>query len=222
MGYYLEPHIEQGPILEASDTAVGIVTGVQGIRWYDVSIKGVEAHAGTTPMDRRSDAMLSAAQLITAVDEIASSRPDGRSTVGVITSTPGSRNTVAGTVDLTIDLRHPDVDELSRMNDELVQFANSLNPSASVNQIWYSPPVKFDSDVVDAIRDSATQSGFESADIVSGAGHDAVYISRVAPAGMLFIPCEDGLSHNEAENITQEHSTLGAEVTLQAVLRLAS
>ena len=222
VGYYLEPHIEQGPILEASDTAVGIVTGVQGIRWYDVSIKGVEAHAGTTPMDRRSDAMLSAAQLITAVDEIASSRPDGRSTVGVIASTPGSRNTVAGTVDLTIDLRHPDVDELSRMNDELVQFANSLNPSASVNQIWYSPPVKFDSDVVDAIRDSATQSGFESADIVSGAGHDAVYINRVAPAGMLFIPCEDGLSHNEAENITQEHSTLGAEVTLQAVLRLAS
>ena len=112
-------------------------------------------------MDRRSDdAQRSSTHY--AVDEIASSRPDGRSTVGVITSTPGSRNTVAGTVDLTIDLRHPDVDELSRMNEELVQFANSLNPSASVNQIWYSPPVNFDSDVVDAIRDSATQSGFES------------------------------------------------------------
>ncbi|MCH2626423.1 MAG: Zn-dependent hydrolase [Acidimicrobiales bacterium] len=221
VGYYLEPHIEQGPILEASGTSVGIVTGVQGIRWYDVSIKGVESHAGTTPMDRRSDAMLSAAQLITTIDEIAKSRPEGRSTVGVIFSTPSSRNTVAGTVDLTIDLRHPDADELSRMNDELLQAANSTNPPASVEQIWYSPPVKFDVDVVEAIRESATQGGFESADIVSGAGHDAVYINRVAPTGMLFIPCEDGLSHNEAENITQEHSTVGAEVTLQAVLRLA-
>ena len=221
VGYYLEPHIEQGPILEASGTSVGIVTGVQGIRWYDASIKGVESHAGTTPMDRRSDAMLSAAQLITTIDEIANSRPEGRSPVGVIFSTPSSRNTVAGTVDLTIDLRHPDADELSRMNDELLQAANSTNPPASVEQIWYSPPVKFDADVVEAIRESATQGGFESADIVSGAGHDAVYINRVAPTGMLFIPCEDGLSHNEAENITQEHSTVGAEVTLQAVLRLA-
>ena len=128
---------------------------------------------------------------------------------------------MAGTVDLTIDLRHPDADELSRMNDELLQAANSTNPPASVEQIWYSPPVKFDADVVEAIRESATQGGFESADIVSGAGHDAVYVNRVAPTGMLFIPCEDGLSHNEAENITQEHSTVGAEVTLQAVLRLA-
>ena len=221
VGYYLEPHIEQGPILEASGTSVGIVTGVQGIRWYDASIKGVESHAGTTPMDRRSDAMLSAAQLIKTIDEIAKSRQDGRSTVGVFFSTPSSRNTVAGTVDLTIDLRHPDADELSRMNDELLQAANSTNPPASVEQIWYSPPVKFDADVVEAIRESATQGGFESADIVSGAGHDAVYINRVAPTGMLFIPCEDGLSHNEAENITQEHSTVGAEVTLQAVLRLA-
>ena len=176
VGYYLEPHIEQGPILEASGTSVGIVTGVQGIRWYDASIKGVESHAGTTPMDRRSDAMLSAAQLVTTVDEIANSRPEGRSTVGVIFSTPSSRNTVAGTVDLTIDLRHPDADELSRMNDELVRAANSMNPPASVEQIWYSPPVKFDTDVVEAIRESATHSGFESADIVSGAGHDAVYI----------------------------------------------
>ena len=221
VGYYLEPHIEQGPILEASDISVGIVTGVQGIRWYDVSIRGVESHAGTTPMDRRSDAMLSAARLITAVDEIAKSRSEGRSTVGVIVSTPGSRNTVAGTVDLSVDLRHPDPEELSRMNDELVRFAKSMNPPASVNQIWYSPPVEFDGDIVKAIRDSASQGGFESADIVSGAGHDAVYINRVAPTGMLFIPCEDGLSHNEAENITQEHSTIGAEVTLQAALRLA-
>jgi len=221
VGFYLEPHIEQGPILEAKDIAIGVVTGVQGIRWYDVSIKGFESHAGTTPMDRRSDAMLSAARLITAVDEIARRRPEGRSTVGVISSTPNSRNTVAGTVQLTVDLRHPNPDELAVMHDELIEAADSIFPVPSVEQIWYSPPVEFDAKVAEAIRQSATASGFEAIDIVSGAGHDAVYINRVAPTGMLFIPCEDGLSHNEAETITEQHSSAGAEVALQAVLQLA-
>ena len=221
VGFYLEPHIEQGPILEAQDIAIGVVTGVQGIRWYDVSIKGFESHAGTTPMDRRSDAMLSAARLITAVDEIARRRPEGRSTVGVMSSTPNSRNTVAGTAQLTIDLRHPDPDELAVMHDELIEAADSISPVPSVEQIWYSPPVEFDAKVVEVIRQSATAGGFEAIDIVSGAGHDAVYINRVAPTGMLFIPCEDGLSHNEAETITEQHSSAGAEVALQAVLQLA-
>lgn len=222
IGYYVEPHIEQGPILEASGNAIGVVTGVQGIRWYDVSIRGFESHAGTTPMDRRSDPMLSAAHLISAVDDIAKTRADGRSTAGVISSTPSSRNTVAGSVDFTIDMRHPDADELSRMHDELMAAAAFPDPAASVEQIWYSPPVLFNAEVVEAVRESATEKGFEPIDIVSGAGHDAVYINRVAPTGMLFIPCEDGLSHNEAENIVEEHATAGAEVTLQSVLRLAS
>ena len=172
-------------------------------------------------MDRRSDAMLSAARLITAVDEIARRRPEGRSTVGVISSTPNSRNTVAGTVQLTVDLRHPNPDELAVMHDELIEAADSIFPVPSVEQIWYSPPVEFDAKVAEAIRQSATASGFEAIDIVSGAGHDAVYINRVAPTGMLFIPCEDGLSHNEAETITEQHSSAGAEVALQAVLQLA-
>jgi N-carbamoyl-L-amino-acid hydrolase len=221
VGYYLEPHIEQGPILEANGKPVGVVTGVQGIRWYDVSIKGFESHAGTTPMDRRSDPMVSAAHLISAIDDIAKARVDGRSTVGVLTSMPGSRNTVAGSVNLTIDLRHPDPDELSRMHDELIETASAIDPFASVQQIWYSPPVVFNANVVEVIRKSAAESGFEPIDVVSGAGHDAVYINRVAPTGMLFIPCKEGLSHNEAESIVIEHSTAGAEVTLQAVLRLA-
>jgi N-carbamoyl-L-amino-acid hydrolase len=165
--------------------------------------------------------MVSAAHLISAIDDIAKARVDGRSTVGVLTSMPGSRNTVAGSVNLTIDLRHPDPDELSRMHDELIETASAIDPFASVQQIWYSPPVVFNANVVEVIRKSAAESGFEPIDVVSGAGHDAVYINRVAPTGMLFIPCKEGLSHNEAESIVIEHSTAGAEVTLQAVLRLA-
>ena len=108
------------------------------------------------------------------------------------------------------------------MHDELMAAAAFPDPAASVEQIWYSPTVLFNAEVVEAVRESATEKGFEPIDIVSGAGHDAVYINRVAPTGMLFIPCEDGLSHNEAENIVEEHATAGAEVTLQSVLRLAS
>ena len=221
VGYYLEPHIEQGPILEASEHAIGVVTGVQGIRWYDVSINGTEAHAGTTPMDRRSDAMLSAAELVIEINQIAKRRADGRSTVGVLTSTPGSRNTVAGSVNLSVDLRHPDADELRQMSNELLDAAETLSPAALVEEIWYSPPIRFDERIVARIRESASAAGHQPVDIVSGAGHDAVYLSAVAPTGMLFIPCKEGLSHNEAESISQAHSTAGAEVTLQTVLLLA-
>jgi beta-ureidopropionase / N-carbamoyl-L-amino-acid hydrolase len=220
IGFYVEPHIEQGPILEAGGDAIGVVTGVQGIRWYDVEFTGQEAHAGSTPMERRSDAMVSAARLITAVDDIAQC-PDGRGTVGVLTTTPASRNTVAGHVYLTVDLRHPDPEVLRGMNHQLMAAAAELDPAPHIEQIWYSPPIVFDPDITAAIREGAMALGHDPVDIASGAGHDACYISRVAPAGMIFIPCEDGLSHNEAEAITQDHATAGAEVALQAVLRLA-
>jgi N-carbamoyl-L-amino-acid hydrolase len=223
IGHYLEPHIEQGPILEAATDTIGIVTGVQGIRWYDVTISGRESHAGTTPMDRRSDAMLSAARLIEAADGIARRRdPDGRATVGVLTSTPASRNTVAGSAQLTIDLRHPDVDELELMNEELMVAALELDPAPVVRQIWYSPPITFDDQVTKAFGEAAGKLGYSSSEIVSGAGHDACYVARVAPTGMIFIPCAEGLSHNEAESIEQAHSTAGAEVVLRAVLMLAA
>ncbi len=219
---YIEPHIEQGPILEAGGDTIGVVTGVQGIRWYDVTVTGREAHAGTTPMDRRSDAMVSAARLVAAIDDIGRARPDGRSTVGVLSSTPASRNTVAGHVQLTVDLRHPDPDELQRMEDELQAAAEGLDPRPEVQQIWYSPPLKFDDAIVSAVRAAAEHEGHRPVDITSGAGHDAVYVARVSPTGMIFIPCEDGLSHNEAENITRDHAVAGAKVTLRAVLDLAS
>jgi N-carbamoyl-L-amino-acid hydrolase len=223
IGHYLEPHIEQGPILEAGDHTIGVVTGVQGIRWYDVTITGRESHAGSTPMERRSDAMVSAARLVTEADRIARDRsPDGRATVGVMEVSPGSRNTVVGGVRMTVDLRHPDADVLTEMHHELLSVAASLDPVAEVNPIWYSPPIVFDADIVAAVRDGATAAGFEPVDITSGAGHDACYIASVAPAGMLFIPCADGLSHNEAESIERDHAVAGAEVTLRAVLTLGS
>ncbi len=262
IGHYIEPHIEQGPILEAADVTLGTVTGVQGIRWYDVVIDGQSAHAGSTPMEHRADAMVAAARLVCEADEIAARRaPEGRATVGTLTVGTGSRNTVAGSVSLTVDLRHPDAAELEAMHDELLAFAESPafgpqpsaassgvnQPSAAssgVNQpsgassgvsqpsgrslprpqitpIWYSPPIVFDPAVVDAVREGAVAAGFEPVDITSGAGHDACYISTVAPAGMLFIPCADGLSHNEAESILPEHATAGAQATLNAVLLLA-
>lgn len=235
IGHYIEPHIEQGPILEAEGVTLGTVTGVQGIRWYDVRVEGQSAHAGSTPMEHRSDAMVSAALLVCEADAIARRRsPEGRATVGTLTTGTGSRNTVAGTVELTIDLRHPDAVELASMHDELLAFAAGERfadgpggsaagspPRPTISQIWYSPPIVFDPVVVDAVRAGAAAAGFEPVDITSGAGHDACYVSQVAPTGMLFIPCADGLSHNEAESILPEHATAGAQATLNAVLALA-
>ncbi len=252
IGHYIEPHIEQGPILEAAGVTLGAVTGVQGIRWYDVSIEGQSAHAGSTPMEHRADAMVAAARLVCEADEIAARRaPEGRATVGTLSVGTGSRNTVAGSVSLTVDLRHPDAAELEAMHDELLAFADgpAFGPqhsaaSSGVRQhsaassgdrqhsgrslprpqiapIWYSPPIVFDATVVDAVRQGAVAAGFEPVDITSGAGHDACYVSMVAPTGMLFIPCADGLSHNEAESILPSHATAGAQATLNAVLALA-
>ncbi|WP_420439568.1 Zn-dependent hydrolase [Candidatus Poriferisodalis sp.] len=273
IGHYIEPHIEQGPILEAAEVTLGAVTGVQGIRWYDVTIEGQSAHAGSTPMGHRADAMVAAARLVCEADEIAARRaPEGRATVGTLSVGTGSRNTVAGSVSLTVDLRHPDAAELEAMHDELLAFADgpafgpqhsaassgvgqhstatsgvgqhsaassgvgqhsaatsgvrqhswrSL-PRPQITPIWYSPPIVFDPAVVDAVRQGAVAAGFEPVDITSGAGHDACYVSMVAPTGMLFIPCADGLSHNEAESILPEHATAGAQATLNAVLALAS
>ncbi|MGA1571138.1 MAG: Zn-dependent hydrolase [Ilumatobacteraceae bacterium] len=223
IGFYLEPHIEQGPILEEGDHTIGIVTGVQGVRWYDVTVTGQEAHAGTTPMERRSDAMVSAARLIAEVDAIARRRaPAGRSTVGVIEVEPGSRNTIVGKVRMTVDLRHPDANVLAEMDAEMMRFVEGLHPQPEVEQIWYSAPITFDEEISSALRSAATDQGKAPVDITSGAGHDACYISHVAPTGMVFIPCADGLSHNEAEAITYEHAVAGAEVTLAAVLQLGS
>src|SRR5215467_8831585 len=204
-GAFFEAHIEQGPILERQDKTIGAVTGAQGQRWYEISWTGMESHAGTTPMEGRRDALLGAAELIVAVRRIGS-RPDGRSTVGVIESQPQSRNTIPGRVFMTLDFRHPDDAELGRMDGEMraaaAEIAKRHRLEAKIEQIWYFPPTPFAKDLVGAVRRCAEQAGYAHMDIVSGAGHDACYVARVAPTAMIFVPCKDGISHNEIEDAT--------------------
>ena len=223
---YLEAHIEQGPILEAEGTAIGVVTGVQGIRWFDVGFRGAEAHAGTTPMDRRRDAMVAASRLVVAVDELAVRHaPDARCTVGVCTVSPASRNTVVGSAELTVDLRHPDAATLEAMGAELgrlvEQCANAGGVSARLEEIWYSPPLRFDEALVASVRRAAADAGLSHRDIVSGAGHDACYLAGICPTAMVFIPCRSGVSHNTAEYAEPAAIEAGTQVLLGAVLEAA-
>ncbi|MDD3445217.1 MAG: M20 family metallo-hydrolase [Zavarzinia sp.] len=224
LGALFELHIEQGPILEAEGQVIGIVTGVQGARWYDVRLTGASAHTGATPMAMRRNALLGAACLIEAVEAIAQDHaPGALAAVGRIECRPNSRNVVPGVVDLTVDLRHPDDRVLERMETALMTVIADAAASAGldhgVDRIWDSPSVRFDPDCIAAVRAGAADAGFAGREIVSGAGHDAVYVARVAPTAMIFVPCRGGISHNEAESATPEHCAAGAQVLLNAVLR---
>lgn len=220
---FFELHIEQGPVLEAAGVEIGVVTGVQGIRWLDVTVSGLACHAGTTPMALRRDALQGAARLASAVDAVGRSEPGlSLSTIGIFEAWPGSRNTVPERVALSVDLRHPQIAGLDRMETSFRAAAQSvateLGVLIEITPIWSSPPVTFAAGCVEAVRVAANSLGLSAQDIVSGAGHDSVYLSRVTPTGMIFIPCEDGVSHNEAENITPAQAEAGANVLLQAVL----
>jgi beta-ureidopropionase / N-carbamoyl-L-amino-acid hydrolase len=224
---FFEAHIEQGPILEAEKKTIGVVTGAQGQRWFEVTLTGSESHAGTTPMNRRRDALVAAAKLVQAVNEIALAHPPHAvSTVGMLQVSPNSRNTIPGSVFLAVDLRHPDDHTLSAMEAELHKACQAIcEPArieADVEMIWYSPPIVFDKDCVGAVKQAATTAGYGNMEIVSGAGHDACYISRVAPTAMIFVPCEEGVSHNEAESATPEDLAAGCNVLLYAMLERAS
>jgi len=224
---FFEAHIEQGPILEAEEKTIGIVTGAQGQRWLELTLSGAECHAGTTPMNRRRDALLGAARMVDRVNRIALERaPDAVSTVGMLDVTPNSRNTIPGSVFMTIDLRHPDDDTLTDMENatraSCEEICADLGLEADLRNIWYSPPIVFDADCVNAVRQAAEAAGYPAREIVSGAGHDACYISRVAPTGMIFIPCKDGVSHNESESATPEDLAAGCNVLLHAMLERAS
>jgi len=220
---YFELHIEQGPILEAERKVIGVVTGVQGMRWYDLTLEGRASHAGTTPMQLRRDASVAAAEIIIAVNRLTAEIGKGAlATTGVIDAYPNSRNVVPSRVFTTVDLRHTEVEVLDRMEERLNETVSSISAkhrvSGKLDRIWNSPPVEFDVDCVDAVRESAKKIGHPMREIVSGAGHDAVYVSRVAPTAMIFIPCKDGISHNEIESATPEHVGAGASVLLEAVL----
>jgi len=225
LGAHLELHIEQGPVLEQESAAIGVVTGVQGIRWYDLELEGAEAHAGPTPMHLRRDPVPVTARALAAIFEIATRRgPAARATVGQIHSEPSSRNTVPGRVRVSVDFRHPEASVLDEMESELRSLSRDLGDggvSSRLTPVWASDPVSFDPRCVAAVRGAAEKLGHSPLDMVSGAGHDSVYIARIAPTAMVFVPCEGGVSHNEAENLRREDATAGADVLLTSVLEMA-
>ncbi|PCI61455.1 MAG: Zn-dependent hydrolase [Gammaproteobacteria bacterium] len=223
---FFEAHIEQGPILEDEEKTIGVVTGAQGQRWYEVTLTGVESHAGPTPMLSRKDALLGAAKITTLVNDIGLEHlPNACATVGLMQVMPNSRNVIPGEVFFTIDFRHPDDEVLLKMDAKLremsEEIANDLGLTMQFEQIWHSPAVHFDQRCVESVANAAEASGYSARRIVSGAGHDACYIARVAPTAMVFVPCENGISHNEAENATPEDIAAGCDVLFQAVLAQA-
>jgi beta-ureidopropionase / N-carbamoyl-L-amino-acid hydrolase len=220
---FFELHIEQGPILEAEGVDIGAVTGVQGMRWFEVTVSGQDAHTGATPMHLRKNALLGAARLVEKVEEVARAHaPLAVATVGSMQVKPNSPNVVPGEVFLTVDLRHPDLATLESMEAAftaaLDEVCKPLGLSLASTKIWDQPPVAFDAQCVAAVRRAAETSGFTLRDMVSGAGHDAAYIARAAPTAMIFVPCRGGISHNEAEFTSKEQCAAGAQVLLQAVL----
>jgi N-carbamoyl-L-amino-acid hydrolase len=220
---YFELHIEQGPVLESEDRWIGVVEGAQGMRWYDLGLEGAAAHAGTTPIELRRDPSLCAASIVTALRALTGEIGDGAlATTGVMEAYPGSRNTVPERVFLSVDLRHSRTDALDRMEQRLQQIVSEASAlhriEPTLERIWSSDPVRFDVDCVTAVREAARQSGRPYRQMISGAGHDAVYISRIVPTAMIFVPCKGGVSHNEAESAEPEHVAAGAEVLMRAVL----
>ncbi|HLH92978.1 MAG TPA: M20 family metallo-hydrolase [Xanthobacteraceae bacterium] len=220
---FFELHIEQGPILEAEDKAIGIVTGIQGIRWFEATIRGEDRHTGTTPMGLRKNALLGAARLVERVDAIARAHaPQAVGTVGRLEVKPNSPNVVPGEVFFTVDLRHPEDAVLDEMQAAWTAagyaLTEELGLEVEIAKILDQPPVRFDADCIACVRESARAAGLAAREMVSGAGHDAGYVSRVAPAAMVFVPCRGGISHNEAEYSAPEHCSAGAQVLLQAVL----
>lgn len=223
---FFEAHIEQGPILERARKPIGVVTGVQGSRWYDVTLQGQDAHSGATPMPDRRDALLGGAAIIACARELAAAYPPHAvATVGRMQVSPNSRNTIPGRVELTVDLRHPDMGVLdamdARLRNEIQQIAASAGLTVAMERVQDTPPVKFDRGCIDAIRSAAAALDYAYLEMWSGAGHDSCFVSRVAPTSMIFVPCAAGLSHNEAESAKPEDLSAGADVLLHAMLNRA-
>jgi len=223
---YFEAHIEQGPILEREDKVVGVVTGALGLRWYDCVWTGQDAHAGPTPMEARHDALLGAARMVEAVNALALCHaPDGRATVGFMQVGPNSRNVVPGRVRMSVDMRNPDDGDLAAMDGELREAANAiareLSLECDLQQVDHFPASRFDAGCIGAVRAATQALGYPHREMVSGAGHDAIYVARVAPTSMIFVPCRGGISHNETEDARPEHLEAGANVLLHAMLARA-
>lgn len=220
-----ELHIEQGPILEEEATDIGLVRAAMGQRWFTLTLDGFAAHAGTTPMGSRRDALTAFAELALRVEDIGyQHEPDGRATIGMAEITPNSRNVVPSRVVCSVEFRHPQSEALEAMESALHRAAESLRArgiAANVERIFDYAPITFDAGCLARSEKAAAELGYSMKLMVSGAGHDTCYISKVAPASMIFIPCEKGISHNEAENILPSWSEKGANVLLQSVLAAA-
>ena len=226
MHAFFELHIEQGPILEAENKDVGIVTHGQGLRWVKCTVMGKESHTGSTPMLMRKNAGRGLAQLTELVHEIAmDNQPNAVGAIGHIEVSPNSPNIIPGKVVFTIDFRSHELDRLegmlARFHEEAPKICETLGVTFESEIAGQFDPPAFDVNCVAALRDAAERLGYSHQDIISGAGHDACWINRVAPTAMVMCPCVDGLSHNEAEDITKEWSTAGAEVLFHAVVETA-
>jgi len=227
IGAYFEAHIEQGPVLEDEGKIIGVVPAVLGLSWYDCTVTGLEAHAGSTPMPLRRDALQVATKIMQEVVAIAGRyQPYGRGTVGFVQNSPNSRNVIPGEVKFSIDIRNVNKELLDTMQGELSAFieqtAQQSGLAIKLEQVSHFPPCPFHPDCVAAVRRATEKLGYPHMDVVSGAGHDAVYAARVAPAGMIFVPCKDGISHNEIEDAKPEHLEAGCNVLLHAMLERAS
>ena len=226
IGAYFETHIEQGPVLEDNDKTIGVVSGVLGIRWFDCTVTGMEAHAGPTPMALRKDAMLAATRIMQDV-VVAAHRhpPHGRGTVGMVQVFPNSRNVIPGRVKFSIDLRNSTDELVDAMAAEVKAFADQVaqehGVQVHIEMVSSYPAQLFQPECVEAVGRAAAKLGYSHMPAVSGAGHDAVYMAKLAPSGMIFIPCKDGISHNEIEDAKPEHIEAGCNVLLHAMLERA-
>jgi beta-ureidopropionase / N-carbamoyl-L-amino-acid hydrolase len=223
IGAYFETHIEQGPVLEDEGKVIGVVPAVMGLSWYDCVVTGMEAHAGPTPMHLRRDALQVATRIMQEVVAIANRYPPyGRGTVGMVQVFPNSRNVIPGQVKFSIDLRNVNEELLNTMHEEMLAFVAKTKAETrmaiSVERVSYYPPCPFHPDCVEAVRAATAKLGYSTMDVVSGAGHDAIYTARVAASGMIFVPCKDGISHNEIEDAQPGHLEAGCNVLLHAML----
>ncbi|PVY90342.1 N-carbamoyl-L-amino-acid hydrolase [Acidovorax sp. 99] len=226
IGAYFETHIEQGPVLEDNDKTIGVVSGVLGIRWFDCTVTGMEAHAGPTPMALRKDAMLAATRIMQDVVAAAHRHPPhGRGTVGMVQVFPNSRNVIPGRVKFSIDLRNSTDALVDAMAAEVKAFADQVaqehGVQVHIEMVSSYPAQLFQPECVQAVGRAAAKLGYSHMPAVSGAGHDAVYMAKLAPSGMIFIPCKDGISHNEIEDAKPEHIEAGCNVLLHAMLERA-
>jgi len=222
-----EAHIEQGPILEKQLKQIGIVTGIQGLRWYKLTLHGKPCHAGPTPMEDRADPVQAMLPILQYCYDLAlKNSPWGRATIGDIQTLPGSPNTVPETLEILIDIRHPEVNIIEDMSKELLaeidKICQSFGVIYNIEETWRMEVTEFDSVCINAVESSVEQLGYSSMRMVSGAGHDSLYVAEKVPTSMIFVPCEDGLSHNEAENAKKEDLAAGANVLLHAMLKLAN